>query len=366
MNKIKLLIVDDSAIIRKILKEEFSKYPDIDILGAAPDPYIARDKIIQQKPDVIILDVEMPKMDGITFLSKLMKSYPIPTIILSTLTPSGCELALRAFDVGALEVMHKPKLDVSFRLNEMIEQLVEKIRAAALAKNRFSVMSAEKKPVKRLASLAAHFKTTDTIVVIGSSTGGTEALRLILSSLPANFPGIVVAQHMPANFTTSFANSLNTISAMEVREAQDDDTIRPGLALIAPGNFHMIARRSGARYYVNIQKGPMVNHQRPAVDVLFKSTAKYIGNNAIGIILTGMGKDGAEGLLHMKEAGSPTIGQDEKSCVVYGMPKVAYECGAVEHVKSLNVIPDFLVELLLNKKFYNKNDFRNKPSANNE
>lgn len=344
--KIKVLIVDDSAIIRKILTENLSALPDIEIVGTAPDPYIARDKIIQLKPDVLTLDVEMPRMDGITFLEKLMKSYPIPVIILSTLTPSGCNLALKAFELGAIEVIHKPEIDVSFRLNEMIAQLADKIRAAHQAKNKIQGTKREPVTINKIQKSQIHLKTTDKVVAIGSSTGGTEAIRYILPTLPANFPGIVIAQHMPANFTKSFAENLNTLCALEVREAVDNDTIRPGLALIAPGNFHMIARRSGARYYVNIQQGPMVHHQRPAVDVLFNSVAKYVGHNAIGVILTGMGKDGAEGLLRMKNAGAKTIGQDEKSCVVYGMPKAAYECGAVDHVKSLEMIPGFLIHLL--------------------
>jgi two-component system chemotaxis response regulator CheB len=346
-NEIKLLIVDDSAIIRKILSDELSKYPDIHIIATAPDPYVARDKIIQYKPDVMTLDVEMPRMDGVTFLEKLMRNRPIPTIILSTLTSKGCDLAIRAFEVGALEVMHKPEVDVSYKLTEMIEQLVEKIRAAYLARNKINnkPVAAKPSPVSSAKS-ATLLKTTDKVVAIGASTGGTEALRAILPALPANFPGIVIAQHMPANFTKSFADSLNASCALEVKEAQDNDTIRPGLALLAPGNYHMITRRSGTRYYVNLQQGPMIHHQRPAVDVLFNSVAKYIGKNAVGVILTGMGKDGAGGLLKMKQSGAKTIGQDEKSCVVYGMPKVAFESGAVEFQKPLEQIPVFIMQLL--------------------
>jgi two-component system chemotaxis response regulator CheB len=346
MHTIKLLIVDDSAIIRQILTTELSKYPEIEIVGTAPDPYIARDKIVQLKPDVMTLDIEMPRMDGITFLEKLMKSYPMPVIILSTLTPHGCELALRAFDLGAIEVIHKPELDVSTKLNEMIGQLVDKIKAAALAKGKLAIRPS----VSSLAApkpLAAPFlKTTDKVVAIGASTGGTEAIRAILPMLPAHFPGIVIAQHMPANFTRSFADSLDKVCALQVKEAEENDTIRPGLVLLAPGNYHMVVRRSGARYYVTLNQGPMVHHQRPAVDVLFMSVAKYVGANALGVILTGMGKDGADGLLKMKEAGAPTIGQDERSSVVYGMPKVAAELGAVQHVRSLDSIPGTIIQLL--------------------
>ncbi|MCA9409384.1 MAG: chemotaxis response regulator protein-glutamate methylesterase, partial [Candidatus Omnitrophica bacterium] len=290
-------------------------------------------------------DVEMPRMDGITFLEKLMKSHPIPVIILSTLTPAGCETAIRALDLGAIEVIHKPELDLSYKLNEMIEQLADKIEGAALAKNNIKMLSGRKKG-KSLVNASAMIRTTDKVVAIGASTGGTEALREVLPELPANFPGIVLTLHMPANFTKSYANSLNSQCAIEVKEAQDNDTVRPGLCLLAPGNYHMLLHRSGARYFVNVKDGPLIHHQRPAVDILFESVAKYAGSNAIGVILTGMGKDGAAGLLKMKEAGAVTIGQDEDSCVVYGMPKVAFEMGAVERVKHLNDIPGEMVKLV--------------------
>lgn len=347
MKKIRVLIVDDSAIVRNILSRELNKHANIEVIGVAPDPYIARDKIIRDKPDVITLDVEMPRMDGITFLEKLMKSYPLPVIILSTLTPAGCDTAVRAMELGAIDVLHKPELDLSYKLNEMITLLVDRITAAAAAKSKIQTrLTAPKVANKSYVKSTSMIKTTDKVVAIGASTGGTEAIREILPLLPPNFPGIVIAQHMPANFTKSFANSLNRISAIEVKEAQDNDTIRPGLALLAPGNFHMIARRSGARYYVQVKDGPLVHHQRPAVDILFESVAKYIGVNAVGVILTGMGKDGAAGLLKMKEAGAPTIGQDEKSCVVYGMPKVAAEMGGVEKVLPLKDIPGAMMRLV--------------------
>ncbi len=349
--KIRVLIVDDSAVVRSILSRELSKYPNIEVIGAVPDPYLARERIVRDKPDVITLDVEMPRMDGITFLEKLMKAHPMPVIILSSLTPAGCETAMRAMELGAIEVIQKPELDVSYKLNEMITYLVDKITAAAMAKGKITALRpgpSVSKPSPTAS--AAMIKTTDIVVAIGASTGGTEAIREILPALPANFPGIVMAQHMPANFTKSFANSLNSITALEVKEAEDNDTVRPGLALLAPGNFHMILRRSGARYYVRIQDGPMVHHQRPAVDVLFASVAKYAGSNAIGVILTGMGRDGADGLLKMRQAGARTIGQDEKSCIVYGMPKVAYEIGAVEKVKSLKDIPAELIRLVSTRK----------------
>jgi len=347
MGKIRVLIVDDSAVVRNILSRELSKHPTIEVVGTAPDPYIARDKIVSEKPDVLTLDVEMPRMDGITFLEKLMKSHPMPVIILSTLTPAGCDTAMRALELGAIDVIHKPELDLSYKLNEMISQMVDRITAAAAAKEKIKTRSTAPKAVSQsYTKSTSMIKTTDKVVAIGASTGGTEAIRAILPLLPPNFPGIVMAQHMPANFTKSFANSLNAASAMDVKEAEDNDTIRPGLALLAPGNFHMVARRSGARYYVQVKDGPLVHHQRPAVDILFESVAKYIGVNAVGVILTGMGKDGAAGLLKMREIGSPTIGQDEKSCVVYGMPKVAAEIGGVEKVLPLKDIPGALMRLV--------------------
>jgi len=346
-DQIKVLIVDDSAVVRNILTQGLGKFPDLNIVGTAPDPFVARDKIIQLKPDVLTLDVEMPRMDGITFLEKLMKSHPLPVIILSTLTPAGCETALRAFDLGAIEVMQKPELDVSYKLNEMINTLYEKIIASSHAKINLNVHKrTAKSQGKSFVNQTAMVKTTDKIVAIGASTGGTEAIRSILPMLPPTFPGIVLTQHMPAKFTKTFAQSLNKACAMEVKEAETNDTVRPGLVLIAPGNFHMIFRRSGARYYVEIKDGPMVHHQRPAVDILFDSVAKYAGANSIGVILTGMGKDGGAGLLKMKNAGSRTIGQNEETCVVYGMPKVAFEMGGVEKVKPLHDIPAELMKLV--------------------
>ena len=345
---IKVLIVDDSAVVRSILNRELSRIPDIEVVGTAPDPYVAREKIVALKPDVITLDVEMPKMDGITFLEKLMHHFPLPVIILSSLTPKGCETALKALELGAVEVMHKPELDLSYKLQEMILLLVDKIRSAAATKYRFSYRSNKEPKLKPVVvNSSSMLKTTDKILVIGASTGGTEALRYVLPSLPASFPGILVAQHMPENFTNSFSKSLNSICQMEVREAKDNDTIHPGLVLIAPGNYHMLLRRSGARYYVQVKDGPLVCRQRPSVEVLFKSAAKYAGKNCIGLILTGMGNDGAEGMLELKAAGAHTIAQDEKSCVVFGMPKEAIKCGAAVEVVSLEHIPERLVRLLM-------------------
>lgn len=341
MSKIKVLIVDDSAIVRKIFSEELSKYSDIEIIGTAPDPYVARDKIITLKPDVLTLDIEMPRMDGLTFLRKLMKYYPIPTVIVSSLTPAGGKLTLEAMDIGAVDVIAKP--GGSYSVGDMSWQLVEKIRAAARAK----VFKQEtgntvipRTPIKSLS------QTSHKIIAVGASTGGTEALKRVLTPLPANSPGIVVVQHMPANFTAAFANRLNTLCQMSVKEAKDNDSVVPGTVLIAPGNYHMLLRRSGAMYYVQVKTGPMVHHQRPAVDLLFKSTAQYAGANAIGVILTGMGSDGAEGLLEMKQAGAGTIAQDERSCVVFGMPKEAIKLGAADVVLPIDQIATEMMRMV--------------------
>ena len=340
MSKIKVLIVDDSAVVRKIFSEELSKYPDIEVIGVAPDPYVARDKIVNLKPDVITLDIEMPRMDGLTFLRKLMKYYPMPTIIVSSLTPQGGKLTLEAMDIGAVDVVAKP--NSAYSVGDMSAQLAEKIRAASRARliSRDETVRTESEPMRALA------QTSNKVIAIGSSTGGTEALKAILTKMPPNSPGIVMVQHMPANFTTAFAARLNDLSQISVKEAQDNDSVTPGTALLAPGNYHMILRRSGARYYVEVKTGPMVHHQRPAVDILFKSTAKYAGANAIGVILTGMGSDGAEGLLEMKQAGASTIAQDEKSCVVFGMPKEAIKLGAADKVVSLEHIASEIIKMV--------------------
>ncbi len=339
MNKIKVLVVDDSAIVRKIFTEELSRYPDIEVVGAAPDPFVARDKIINLKPDVITLDIEMPRMDGLTFLRKLMKYYPLPTVVVSSLTPTGGKLTLEAVEIGAVDVIAKP--GASYTVGDMSAQLAEKIRAASRAKIVKKDPDAMKhEPIKALA------QTSNKVIAIGASTGGTDALKILLSQMPPNSPGIVVVQHMPANFTTAFAERLDSLCQVAVKEAEDNDWVNPGIALIAPGNYHMLLRRSGARYYVEIKTGPMVHHQRPAVDVLFKSTAKYAGANAIGVILTGMGSDGADGLLEMKKMGAGTIAQDEKTCVVFGMPKEAIKLGAVDKVLPMERIASEIINMV--------------------
>jgi two-component system, chemotaxis family, protein-glutamate methylesterase/glutaminase len=341
LKKIRVLIVDDSAVVRKIFSEELSKYPDIEVVGTAPDPFVARDKIVALTPDVITLDIEMPRMDGLTFLRKLMRYYPIPTIIVSSLTPKGGKLTLEAMEIGAVEVIAKP--GGSYSVGDMSSQLAEKIRAAARAR----VMKKDSgSPEMVRTPLKALAETSHKVIAIGASTGGTEALKQVLTQLPANSPGIVVVQHMPANFTAAFADRLNSLCQLNVREAKDNDSVVPGLALIAPGNFHMIFRRSGARYYVEVKTGPMVHHQRPSVDILFKSTAQNAGGNAIGVILTGMGADGAEGLLEMKKAGAGTIAQDEQSCVVFGMPKEAIKKGAADKVLPLDQIATEMMRMV--------------------
>ncbi len=348
LTDIKVLVVDDSAIVRKILSQELSRARGIRVVGTAPDPYVARDKIVSLKPDVLTLDIEMPRMDGLTFLKKLMNHYPIPVIIVSSLTPKGGKLAMEALAAGALEVISKPS--AAYSVGDMSVQLIDKIRAVAHAEihrqievTGSSVTTLKSAPV----ALAA---TTNQIIAIGASTGGTEAIKVVLEQMPPNCPGIVIVQHMPAHFTTSFAERLNGLCRIRVKEAQDGDSVTNGLALLAPGNFHMLLRRSGARYYVQVKTGPLIHHQRPAVDVLFRSVAKTAGSNAVGIIMTGMGADGATGLWEMKTAGARTIAQNEKSCVVFGMPKEAIQRGAAEKIVSLDIIPRTALEMITRKE----------------
>jgi len=343
VHKTKVLVVDDSAIVRKIFSEELSRFSDIEVVGTAPDPFVARDKILQLKPDVITLDIEMPRMDGITFLRKLMRYYPIPVVIVSSLTPKGSKLALEALESGAVDVVAKP--GSSYTVGNMSEQLAAKIRAASRVRMSKRDLASQDSSVATPVATALT-RTTNQIIAIGASTGGTEALKAVITRMPPNAPGILIVQHMPANFTTAFSQRLNGLSQITVKEAQDNDSVIPGTALVAPGNYHMILRRSGARYYVEVKDGPMVHHQRPAVDVLFKSVAKYAGSNAVGVILTGMGADGAVGLLEMKNAGARTIAQDENTCIVFGMPKEAIKVGAVEKIVPLNHITQEILRMV--------------------
>ncbi|MEE8553134.1 MAG: chemotaxis response regulator protein-glutamate methylesterase [Desulfobacterales bacterium] len=338
---IRVLVVDDSAIVRKILTEELSHERGIEVVGTAPDPYVARDKIVRLKPDVVTLDLEMPRMDGLAFLKRLMKHYPLPVIIVSSLTKKGGRLALEAMESGAVEVLSKP--GSAYSVGEMMQQLADKIRAAARAR---VVQSVDELNGDEPVNIAGHLlsETTDKVIAIGASTGGTEALKKVLSQFPTTIPGIVVVQHMPPEFTTAFSERLNQLSKIEVKEAQDGDSVNPGRALIAPGNYHMLLRRSGARYYVSVKNGPLVNRHRPSVDVLFQSISKYAGANAVGVIMTGMGSDGARGLLKIRQAGAKTIGQNEASCVVFGMPKEAANIDAVEKLVPLNRIPHEIIK----------------------
>jgi two-component system chemotaxis response regulator CheB len=340
---IRVLIVDDSALVRKVLTVELSKCRDIEVVGSAMDPYVARDKIVRLCPDVITLDLEMPRMNGLTFLAKLMKYYPLPVVVLSSLTPMNSDTAIRALELGAVEVICKP--GSAYRTPEVSRQLVQAIRAAASAR------IAKQQRISETSDFdtdTQHFDlhTTHKVIVIGASTGGTQAIESVLRNLPASSPGTLIVQHMPEQFTTTFAQRLNQICQMEVREAQDNDHTVPGLALVAPGNRHMLLLQSGARYLVRIKNGPSVNHQRPSVDVLFQSVARSAGSSAVGVLLTGMGADGAKGLLAMHEKGAYTLAQDEETSVVFGMPKEAIKLGAVDDVLPIQNIPKAIVRFL--------------------
>ncbi|MDF1549585.1 MAG: chemotaxis response regulator protein-glutamate methylesterase [Bacteroidales bacterium] len=346
MDKIRVLIVDDSAIVRNALAEIFNSDPKIEVMGTASDPYIAAKKIQKEVPDVISLDIEMPRMDGLTFLKKIMSQHPIPVVVISSLTEKGTQTALKALEYGAVEIITKPQFHSKQSIEESKIKLCDIIKAAAISrlkrKSNVRQMAVEPKlsadaviPKVRTQSLP---KTTDIVVAVGASTGGTEALRVFLEALPVDAPGVIIVQHMPEHFTRSFADRLNEICKIHVKEAEDGDSVLQGKVLIAPGNKHMLLRRSGARYYVEVKDGPLVNRHRPSVDVLFRSTAVYAGSNSIGVIMTGMGDDGAKGLLEMKEAGAQTIAQDEASCVVFGMPKEAIKLGAANYTLPLDKI----------------------------
>lgn len=352
-NKINVLVVDDSALVRRVLEEVLSSDPGIQVVGTANDPYAAVEKMRQVAPDVIVLDVEMPKMDGITFLRKLMQQHPIPTVICSTLVESSSDTAVAALEAGAVELILKPTVGTKQFLEESRIRICDVVKAAARARLRKHVREPIKPATPKLTADAviakpqfqgrAMAKTTQKVVAVGASTGGTEALRDFLQALPVDAPGIVIVQHMPEGFTASFAKRLNETSAIEVKEAADGDTVLAGRALIARGNHHMVLQRSGARYYVELREGPLVSRHRPSVDVLFRSTAACAGKNAVGVIMTGMGDDGAQGLLEMRNAGAYTIGQDEESCVVYGMPAEAAKRGAVVRVLPLPEIAGAVV-----------------------
>lgn len=340
---IRVLVIDDSALVRKILTEQLSHEPDIEVVGTAVDPYVARQKILELKPDVLTLDVEMPRMDGLTFLEKLMRHYPLPVVVVSSVTPKNSEAAMRALSLGAVEVIPKP--GSAFSIPDVSRQLVRAIRAAAVARvSRPRHEPAEPEVLPHpVGNHLAQLRGTHALVAIGSSTGGTRALEEILTALPLDAPGILIVQHMPEGFTASFAARMNNLSRIEVREARDGDRVANGVALIAPGNRHMLLERSGAQLQVRLKGGPPVNHHRPAVDVLFHSVARVAGRNAVGIILTGMGSDGAAGLLAMRQAGAHTIAQDEKTSVVFGMPREAIRLDAATEILPLDLIADALL-----------------------
>lgn len=331
---VKVLIVDDSATVRTIFQRELAKDPDIEVVGTAPDPFVARDLIVRLQPDVLTLDIEMPRMDGLTFLRKLMQHYPLPVIIVSSLTPQGGEMAMEALGAGAVDVVCKP--GTAYTVGDLTQRLADQVKAAATVNVRRRAVTSGPPPKPRTALT----RTTNQVVAIGASTGGTQALQRLLCALPHNAPGILIVQHMPEHFTKSFADRLNELCAIEVKEAVDGDSVTPGRALIAPGNFHLVLQRDGARFVAGVRSGPLVNRHRPSVDVLFRSFARYAGRNAVGAILTGMGGDGAKGLLEMKQAGAHTIAQDEDSCVVFGMPREAIALGAADEVVTLDSVAD--------------------------
>ena len=343
VNPIKVLIVDDSALMRQLLTQILNSDPELEVVGTASDPFAAREKIISLQPDVLTLDVEMPKMDGLTFLAKLMKGHPMPVVMISTLTTQSAEVTLRALSLGAVDYIAKPKLDVSSSTIEKSEEITAKIKAAARARVRRPVASPT--PVTDT-SKGYDFAATHKVVAVGSSTGGTEALKHLLTPLPADFPGIVIVQHMPEAFTGQFAKRLDSLCKIAVKEACDGDRILPGHALLAPGGSHMSVVRKGAEYAVHVYRGERVNRHMPSVDVLFSSCAHHLGRNSVGVILTGMGADGARGMLEMKRAGSFNIAQDESTSVVFGMPREAILLNAVDQVLPLNQIPGSLIEHL--------------------
>lgn len=334
---IKVLIVDDSASVRQVLSRELAKDPELQVVGAAPDPFVARDLLVQLRPDVMTLDLEMPRMDGLTFLRKVMEHTPLPVIVVSSLTPQGGELALEALGAGAVEVMTKPR--VAYSLGEMTRELAAKLKACAR-------ISVGRKVASGAPSRLALSRTTNQVVAIGASTGGVQALEAVLTRLPANCPGIAIVQHMPPGFTRSFAQRLGTLCAMEVKEAEEGDTVAPGRVLIAPGDRHMLMERSGAVYRVRLNDGPRIGLHKPAINVLLRSVATCAGKNAVGVILTGMGRDGAEGLKAMHDAGARTIAQDEASSVVFGMPKEAIALGAADRILALDQVAAGIIGLV--------------------
>lgn len=354
MKKITVLVVDDSALVRQTLCDILNSDPEIEVIGSAADPILAAERMRTVIPDVITLDVEMPRMDGLTFLQKLMSQHPIPVVMCSTLTERGNETALKALEYGAVDIITKPKMGTKQFIEESRVRICDAVKGAAAARMgplRAMHTMKEVSPkytadvIMEKPNTKAMIQTTEKVVVVGASTGGTEALRVFLEALPEDTPGIVIVQHMPENFTAAFAKRLDSICRVTVKEAQDNDTVVRGRALIAPGNHHMLLKRSGARYYVEIKDGPLVSRHRPSVDVLFRSAARYAGKNAVGVIMTGMGDDGAHGMKEMFDAGAVTIAQDEATCVVYGMPCEAVKLGGVNKIMPLQNIAHEVLRL---------------------
>lgn len=362
METIKVFIVDDSAVVRQVLTGLVNELPGVTVIGAAPDPIFALKRMETDWPDVIILDIEMPRMDGITFLKKLMQERPTPVIICSTLTAKGAEVTMQAMSAGAVDIITKPTVNLKGFLQDSKTLLGDSIKAASHARIRKMPSTAAKstleiKPkltadsVIPPSGLSAMSETTDRVIAIGTSTGGTQALEYILTRLPRSVPGIIIVQHMPEAFTAAFAQRLNSLAQITIKEAEPNDRVIPGLALIAPGGKHMLLRRSGAQYRVEIKDGPLVSRHRPSVDVLFRSTAQAAGKNALGIIMTGMGDDGARGLKELHDTGALTVAQDEASCVVYGMPKEAVKLGAADTEMSLSAIPELIIRAPTRSRF---------------
>jgi len=350
--KIRVLVVDDSAVVRESLKLILESDPEIEVMDTAMDPFHAARKLESEVPDVITLDVEMPRMDGITFLHKIMSQHPIPVVMCSSLTREGCETTLRALEYGAVDIINKPRIGASRFLEDSRISIIDSIKAASNARVK-KIPARRVAPQKKLTADAVVSpkpaerirQTTGKVVVIGASTGGTEALRVYLEAMPLDCPPIAIVQHMPQNFTMAFANRLDTICSIEVKEAQDGDGLLKGRALIAPGNKHMVIRRSGVHYFVDIADGPLVCRHRPSVDVLFRSASQNAGRNAVGVLMTGMGDDGARGLLEMRNSGAYTIAQDENSCVVFGMPQEAIRLNAVEAILPLELIAPTVIDV---------------------
>lgn len=353
MKKIRVLIVDDAALIRNMLTELLSSADDIEVVGTAPDPLIARDKIKRLNPDVLTLDVEMPKMDGLTFLSNLMRLRPMPVVMISSLTQKGADTTLQALELGAVDFVSKPEVDLAGTFNDYAEEIVSKVRMAAKANVRAITRSKSTQVTPKFSTDEViskapprALKTTDQIIAVGASTGGTEAIKELLLQMPADSPAIVITQHIPAAFSEPFSKRMDSICAMKVFHAEDGQQIIPGHVYIAPGDKHMMVERSGARYYCRLNDGPPVNRHKPSVDVLFRSVVQHVGKNAIGVLLTGMGDDGARGLKELHEIGAPTIAQDEQSSVVWGMPGEAVKLGAADHVLPLNRIPKQVLSMV--------------------